>query len=218
MAKEQVIGDDGYNHTYDDDSVKFKDRMKDVQKVAEMSPSNERGGFVLGLNGDFGPIYDANPGSGSGMGVGLGVEPGFIIQNSSWSRVELGAEFGFRSFSWKADSNINATMTPVTFMPRLGVGFGLGNNLFGVVRFGLGMAMGQATLKTSSISLHTDSKTGYTFSGGYDLTYGSSNLQFLGGIGVTHYQYSFTLNDTASSDYRLNLNHVDVHGGIRYKF
>lgn len=225
MAKEEVIDDDGYNRTYDDPSKSFKTRMKEARVVPEVTVDNSKGGFFLGINGNLGPVYDAEPTSSSGMGYGLAVEPGFIVQNSSWGRYEFGLQLAYESFAWKGGSTdggtikADSTMSAMTFMPRFGVGFSLGDNLFGIVRFGLGMTTGtQATYKFADTSRKTDSKTGAVLSMDYDVAYGKDALQFAGGLGVTHYKYAFSKLDNTSVDMNLNLNHINVHGGVRLKF
>ena len=99
-AKEEEIGEDGYNKTYNDDSKSFKDRMKESRTTPIITVANTHGGFTLGLAGDFGPVYDAEPTSSSGMGFGFGFEPGFIIQSETWSRLEIGAEIAYHSASY----------------------------------------------------------------------------------------------------------------------
>lgn len=218
VAKEEVIDDDGYNRTYDDPNKSFKSRMKEARTTPEVLADNSKGGFFLGINGDLGPIYDAEPQSSSGMGYGFNVEPGFVIQNSSWSRYEIGLQVAYHSFNWKGGKDTDSTLTPLSFMPRFGFGFNLGDNLFGIVRIGFGLATGQATHKTLGTSLKTDSKNGFAFSTDYDVAYGKDKLQFAGGLGVTHYQYSFSKLGSADFDSRLNLNHINVHGGVRLAF
>ena len=226
MAKEEEIGDDGYNKTYDDPSKSFKTRMKEARTTPEVLVDNAKGGFFLGINGDVGPIYDAEPTSSSGVGFGFNVEPGFIIQNSSWARYEMGLQLAYHSFSWKGGKGIDSTLTPLTIMPRFGLGFGLGDNLFGIVRIGFGMALNsQATYKFDSTyqtilqgSQKTDSKNGFVFSTDYDVAYGKDKVQFAGGLGVTHYQYSFSKMGSFDTDTRLNLNDINVHGGVRLAF
>lgn len=222
VAKEEVIGDDGYNKTYNDDSKSFKDRMKEARETPVITTANTHGGFTLGLAGDFGPVYDAEPTSSSGMGFGFGVEPGYVIQSESWSRLEIGAEIGYHSFSWKSGKNTDSTLSPFSVVPRVGFGHSLGDNLFGVVRFGFGFATGQVSSKSSGVSSKTDSKMGFVLSGAYDVTYGAEKTQFFGGLGATHYKYAFsestTNGTTLSKDNNLNLNHVNLHAGVRMKF
>jgi hypothetical protein len=222
FAKEEQIGDDGYNKTYNDESKSFKDRMKEAREKPEITVANTYGGFTLGLAGDFGPVYDAEPESSSGMGFGFGVEPGYIIQSESWTRLEFGAAVGYHSFTWKSDKTTTATLSPFSVVPRVGIGHSLGNNLFGIVRFGFGFATGQLSAKSGGLTSKTDSKMGFVFSGDYDVTYGAGSSQFYGGIGATHYKYSFsestTAGKTTSVDAPLNINHVNLHAGMRIKF
>jgi hypothetical protein len=222
FAKEEEIGDDGYNKTYNDDSKSFKDRMKEARTTPVITVANTHGGFTLGVAGDFGPVYDAEPTSSSGMGFGFGLEPGFIIQSETWTRLEVGAEIAYHSFSWKSSKSVDSTIAPVSFVPHLGFGHSLGNNLFGIVRFGFGMATGQVKSKSSGVSSSTDSKMGFVLSGAYDVTYGADTTQFFGGLGATHYKYSFSevtsQGQTTSVDEPLNLNHVNLHAGLRIKF
>ena len=223
FAKEEQIGDDGYNKTYNDDSKSFKDRMKDARTKPEITVANTYGGFTLGLAGDFGPVYDsAGPDSSSGMGFGFGIEPGYIIQSESWTRLEFGAAVGYHSFTWKSGKTKTATLSPFSIVPRVGIGHSLGDNLFGIVRFGFGFATGQLSEKSGGVTSKTDSKMGFVFSGDYDVTYGAGSSQFYGGIGATHYQYSFSESTTGATttsvDAPLNINHVNLHAGMRIKF
>ena len=221
-AKEEEIGEDGYNKTYNDDSKSFKDRMKESRTTPIITVANTHGGFTLGLAGDFGPVYDAEPTSSSGMGFGFGFEPGFIIQSETWSRLEIGAEIAYHSFSWKSGKGVDSTLAPVSFVPHVGIGHSLGNNLFGIVRFGFGMATGQVKSKSGGISSTTDNKMGFVLSGAYDVTYGAESTQFFGGLGATHYKYAFSevssQGNTTSLDAPLNLNHINLHAGLRIKF
>jgi hypothetical protein len=225
VAKDEEIGDDGYNKTYDDPSKSFKTRMKEIRATPEVSVDNSKGGLFLGIHGNFGPVYDAEPTSSSGMGFGIAVEPGYAIQSSSWNRMELGVLVGYNSFAWKGGEGVNSTMTPLIFIPRFGYGFSLGDNLFGMLRVGFGIATGQVANKYSNDidkeyfgSGKTDSKTGFVFSGDYDVVYGQDKVQFVGGLGVTHYQYAFSKVGPRNVDAKLNLNYVNVHGGARFAF
>lgn len=228
MAKEEEIGDDGYNKTYNDPSKSFKDRMKESRETPVITVANTHGGFTLGLAGDFGPVYDAEPSSSSGMGFGLGVIPGYVIQSESWSRLELGAEIAYHSFTWKNGKTSTASMSPLSVVPQVGFGHNLGDNLFGIVRFGFGFATGTvaskiaATTSTPASDAKTDSKMGFIVSAAYDVTYGSGSPQFFGGIGATHYKYSFSESTskgvTTSIDSPVNINHVNIHAGMRMKF
>ena len=222
FAKEEQIGDDGYNKTYNDESKSFKDRMKEAREKPEITVANTYGGFTLGLAGDFGPVYDAEPESSSGMGFGFSMEPGYIIQSESWTRLEFGAAVGYHSFTWKSGKTTTATLSPFSVVPRVGIGHSLGNNLFGIVRFGFGFATGQLSAKADGATYKTDSKMGFVFSGDYDVTYGAGASQFYGGIGATHYKYSFSESSaggvTTSVDEPLNINHVNLHAGMRIKF
>jgi hypothetical protein len=228
LAKEEEIGEDGYNKTYNDPSVSFKDRMKGSRETPVISVSNTHGGFTLGFGGDLGPVYDAEPTSSSGMGFGLGVVPGYVIQSETWSRLELGAEVAYHSFTWKSGKSTTASMSPLSVVPQVGIGHSLGDNLFGIVRFGFGFATGQVATKVSASSTtvaataKTDSKMGFVLSAAYDITYGAGSSQFFGGLGATHYKYSFSEvtsgGTTTSVDAPLNINHVNMHIGMRMKF
>jgi hypothetical protein len=218
MAKEEEIGDDGYTKTYNDESKAFKDRMKEARSQPTIVVANTKGGMTLGLTGDFGPVYDAEPTSSSGMGFGLGVEPGYMIQSETWSRLELGVQLAYHSFAWKSGTGTDATMTPFSVVPRVGFGHSLGNNLFGIVRIGFGFATGQVSAKNTLGTFKTDSKMGFVLSGDYDVTYGDAATQFYGGIGATHYKYSFSKFGDTAVDSTLNMNHVNLHGGVRFKF
>jgi hypothetical protein len=221
-AKEEDIGGDGYNKTYSDESKSFKDRMKEARTTPVVTVANTHGGYTLGVIGDFGPIYDAEPKSSSGMGFGFGVEPGFVIQSESWTRVEMGAEIAYHMFSWKSSSGVDSSISPLSFVPHVGLGHSLGNNLFGIIRLGFGMATGQVKSKSQGVTATSDNNIGYVLSGSYDATYGVDAQQFFGGLGVTHYRYSFSEATrggvTSSIDESLNLNHVNLHAGLRFKF
>lgn len=228
LAKEEVIGDDGYNNTYNDPAVKFKDRMKEARETPVITVSNAQGGFTLGVTGDVGPVFDAEPEGSSGMGFGLGITPGYLIQSESWTRLEIGAEIAYHSFKWKNAKASTASMSPLSVVPQVGIGHSLGNNMFGIVRLGFGFATGTLASKiaTSSTtvagSAKTNSTTGFIFSGAYDVTFPSTSAQFFGGVGATHYQYAFSDSTrdgvTTSVDSALNINHVNVHAGVRMKF
>ena len=228
LAKEEVIDDDGYNKTYNDPAVKFKDRMKEARETPVIAVTNAQGGFTLGLSGDLGPVFDAEPAGSSGMGFGLGVTPGYLIQSESWTRLEIGAEIAYHNFTWKNSKTSTASMAPLSIVPQVGIGHSLGNNMFGIVRVGFGFATGTVASKiaTSATSIagsaKTNSTTGFVLSGAYDVTFPSTSTQFFGGIGATHYQYSFsdsTANGVKTSvDSALNINHVNLHAGLRLKF
>ncbi|MCX6118298.1 MAG: hypothetical protein NT027_12205 [Proteobacteria bacterium] len=229
LAQEEVIGEDGYNKTYNDSSKSFKDRMKDARSEPVSTPGNEKGGFALGINGAFGPVYDAEPKSTSGMGFAVGVEPGFVIQNDSFSRIELGVGIAYNSFSWK-NPDVTHTMAPLTILPKVGWGASLGNNLQGVLKVGFGVGMKsemttKQTVASVTTTCKTDSPTGFLLSGDYDVVYGSNGMQFLGGIGAVHHKYTFgsstcgsTKIDLKGNDGVVNLNFVNLHGGVRFQF
>ncbi|MCX6124351.1 MAG: hypothetical protein NTV34_06320 [Proteobacteria bacterium] len=222
LAAEEVIGDDGYNKTYNDESKSFKDRMKESRETPVMTASNEKGGFFLGVNGMFGPVYDAEPKSTSGMGFGAGVEPGFVIQGDSWSRIEIGVQVAYNSFAWKVKSDdgaANATMAPMTILPRIGWGSSLGNNIYGVVKLGFGFGMAKLDLKDGGDTSSTPSTSGFLLSGDYDVTYGAGKMQFTGGIGAVHHKYAWASIKSGNKEDKdvlpTNLNFVNLHGGVR---
>jgi hypothetical protein len=222
LAQEEVIGDDGYNKTYNDDSKSFKDRMKQARTVPVVTVDNTNGGITLGGIAGFGPVYDAEPGSTSGMGFSLGVEAGYVLQGDSWSRLEFGIDVAKHSMTWKRNKNTTATLEPFSVMPKVGFGHNLGDNMFGIIRLGFGFAPGEMTLKSGGVESKTDSKTGLMLAGSYDVTYGQGLLQFLGGMGVEHFRYAFSETTTGgrtdSSDLGLDLNSIKLHLGARLKF
>ncbi len=223
FAQQEVIGDDGYNKTYNDESKSFGERMKAARTPPKVVVENTYGGFTLGVVGDFGPVYDAEPSSSSGMGYGFGVEPGYVIQTEMISRMEFGAEFAYRSFDWKHTKGVSAAMTPTSFTPRFSIGHSMGDNMFGMLRFGFGFANAQATYKSNGITSKTDEKMGLVLSGGYDVTYGVGMGQFFGGLGASHFRWTFselktgTVTDS-NYDGRLDLNYVNLRAGMRLKF
>lgn len=221
LAVEEVIGDDGYNKTYNDESKSFKDRMKETRATPVVTVDNSRGGFYLGVNGSLGPIYDAEPKSSGGTGFAVGVEPGYVIQGDSWSRFEFGLNVAYHSFSWKVDK-ATYTMAPMSFMPQFGWGSSLGNNLFGVFKVGFGIATGDLTAKQGGYTYKYTGSNGTMLSGAYDVVYGVGKVQFTGGLGVTHFKYSWSDLSTSgaktSTDKVTNLNFVNVHGGARIQF
>jgi hypothetical protein len=223
FAQEEVIGDDGYNKTYNDESKSFGQRMKEARTPPKVVVENTYGGFTLGVVGDFGPVYDADPNSSSGMGFGFGFEPGYIIQTDSWSRIELGAEIAYRSFDWKHAKDTSTTITPMSVTPRIGWGQSMGGNIFGLLRFGFGFANAQASFKEAGITSKTDEKLGFVLTGGYDMSYGAGMAQFFGGLGVNHFRWNFSELKTgsvtdSSFDGRMDLNYVNLRAGMRLKF
>jgi hypothetical protein len=219
-AKEEDIGDDGYNKTYNDSSKPFKDRMKEARTTPVVSSSSGEGAFTLGIQGDFGPVYDAEPSSTSGMGYGVALVPGFMIQRDTWSRIEIGADIGFHSLSWKPTTGASATLSPLSLVPYVGFGHSLGDQLFGTMKFGFGIANGKVDVKSGSVSSSSESKAGFVASASYDASVGSSGSQFFGGVGATHYKFAYSEFGSGSSktDLTVNLNHVNLHAGFRAKF
>lgn len=232
IAQQEVIGEDGYNKTYNSDSKSFGERMKSARSTPVIASSNEKGGFYLGVNGIFGQIYDAEPKNKGGSGYGLAVEPGFVIQNETWSRIELSAQIAYNSFTWKVDKS-TVEMAPISFMPQIGWGINLGNNLYGVTKVGFGLANGELNSKFNGNKTKFTGSNGSLVSAGYDLVYAAGTLQFHGGLGVTHYKYSWsdaTASGTDSetgeaysgvkfdTDHVTNINYVNLHGGVRIQF
>lgn len=222
FAKQEDIGDDGYNNTYQDESKSFKDRMSDARKTPEVIVSNAKGGFTLGVLGDFGPLYDASPNSRSGMGFGIGLEPGYVVQGDSWDRLDFSAKIGLGNFSWTDANNATSKISPVSFVPRFGFGHAIGNDLFGTLKFGFGFAVGAIDSERGSTTSSSPTSTGFVYSADYDLGFGSGGAQFVGGLGVSHYTWTFSEITTdgikSSDDYTLNLNHINLHAGVRFKF
>ena len=227
LAQQEVIGEDGYNKTYNDDSKSFQERMGKARSTPDARPTNEQGGFNLGLVGAFGPVYNTASDAKSGIGVGFGVEPGFVIQNDMWNKIELGLLVGVQSLSWKNDS-YTSTMTPLVVMPRVGLGHGLGGNLMGVARLGFGMGMTGATSKDVDKKFDFESPTGLLASFDYDVVYGGDTMQFFGGLGVIHQKYDFKKADFKSATENIKnvdvydglvlVNFVNLHGGLRFQF
>jgi hypothetical protein len=220
LVQEEVIDADGYNKTYNDPSKNFKERMQGARETPVVTVDN-RGGFFLGVNGAFGPVYDAEPTSTSGMGFGFGVEPGFVIQSDSWSRIEIGLQVAYNSFSWK-DDGATVSMKPLSFLPRVGWGTSLGNNLFGVMKLGFGLSNGQLEAKQDSYTVKSNSASGMLISADYDVVYGVGAMQFTGGLGVIHHKYSWSSATSGSIkadiDTNTNLNFINLHGGARMQF
>jgi hypothetical protein len=222
VAQEEMIGDDGYNKTYNDPSKTFQERMKESREVPKITYDNSKGGLALGLVAGFGPLFDTEPKSNSGMGYGLGVEVGYIMQSDSWNRMELTFEASKQTMSWKRTKNGTATMDPMLILPKIGLAHSLGGNMFGMTRFGFGFATGEMFVKEVGVTESTDNKMGFVLSGDYDVAYGVGLGQFYGGLGVRHYRFAFSEttvgNTTTSDDTSLVLNNVNLHFGARLKF
>jgi hypothetical protein len=220
-AQEEVIGDDGYNKTYNDPSKTFQERMKESRKVPEIKYDNSKGGLAFGLLTGFGPVFDVEPNSSSGMGYGFGAEVGYVMQSDSWSRMELAFELSKQSMNWKRTKTATATMEPMLVLPKIGFANSLGDALFGVTRFGFGFATGEMSAKENGVKFSTDNKMGFVLSGDYDVVYGVGMGQFYGGLGVRHYRFSFsevtTGSTTVSDDVGVVLNNINLHFGARLK-
>jgi hypothetical protein len=224
LAKDEVIDEDGYNRTYDDPSKSFKDRMKEARAKPELSPANEKGGFYLGVLGAFGPVYNADSQTKSGMGFQLGVDPGYLIQGDSFSRVEVDVGLTYSKFDWSYDGK-TYSMSPLTILPRFGWGYSMGQNLYGAVKLGFGFATGgEESFKTSTdVSCKSDNPSGLVLSGDYDVVYASGGMQFVGGMGASHYKFSHSEATCGGVkltgvDYVTNINFVNLHGGVRFQF
>jgi hypothetical protein len=236
LAQEEVIGDDGYNKTYEQEGTKFKDRMKSARSTPVIAAGNEKGGFNLGIIGAFGPVYNAQPDSKSGMGFKLGVDPGFVIQGD-FSRIEFGVEVAMNSFDWKEDAGeelgmAKTTLAPITFMPHVGWGHNMGQNLHGIVKVGFGVGSGnQLTSKVSGLTIKSESVNSTLLSAGYDVVYAPQTMQFLGGIDVTHHKFSVSSATTKGTykgvtydvkdndiDSTTNLNFINLRMGLRIQF
>jgi hypothetical protein len=219
-AKEEEIGEDGYNKTYNDSSKSFGDRMKEARTTPVVASSGGEGAFTLGIQGDIGPVYDAEPSSTSGMGYGVAFVPGYIIQRDTWSRIEIGADIGYHSLAWKPEKGASATLNPLSFVPHVGFGHSLGDQLFGTMKFGFGIANGNVDVKSGGSTFSSESKAGFVASAAYDAAVGSAGSQFFGGIGATHYKFAYSEfgSGDQKTDLTLNLNHVNLHAGFRAKF
>lgn len=202
-----------------------------VAGVSAVGLAAEGGQGFIGANFGVGESFASKPGS-PGVSYDMTIEPGYMVPLGSWARAEASLEAGFGQLGYRAaksDDNFSEQMTITTLgvMPKLGYGYSLGNDLFGVWKVGVG----PQSLKYSG----KDQSGDHTFSGNI-LAVGirgefavvlpaSSGLDFTAGVKVTH--LSADLGDTTITDNNvstkvdlgsLNLNVVEAMLGARLKF
>jgi hypothetical protein len=104
-------------------------------------PSANKDHFYFGGYMGLGQAYSTESDDSPGLTYLVGLDPGYAMTLGSWSRMEVGADvfFGKASFRLPADEGGKVDL-PIGFglLAKLGYGYSMGNNLFGVWKFGVG--------------------------------------------------------------------------------
>lgn len=189
------------------------------------NPYNESGGFVGG-GLSFGQALSTEGGS-AGVAFFGHFEPGYQFNTGSWSRLELSLDLysGYANFR-NPDAAGGKVAASVGFglMPKLGLGYSLGNKLTGAVKLGAGPVMAKLKLKPVSGSLESDGTVaGMAGLLGWEMIMpAGESLDFTGGVSVTHMQFDLDEVEGSGGTQKLNrpvnFNIPEARLGVRLRF
>jgi hypothetical protein len=189
------------------------------------NPANDSG-FFLGGGLSFGQAKSTDGGS-AGLAMLFGVEPGYQINTGSWSRVELSGElmFGNVAFREPTDRGGKSELSlGMGFLAKIGLGYSIGNKMFGVTRFGVGPVLAKYEADPGVKIESTDTLSGLAVQVGYDLIFPmTSALDAVGGLSWTHMQFDIDeVEDNGGNkleaDRPLNVNTIAAEAGLRLRF
>ena len=122
--------------------------------------------------------------SSPGVAAFLAAEAGFVSARQSWNRLEMSVEAGMGRSSYSLSGGVQVDLDVDLYMlAKIGYGYSIGNNTFGVMRIGAGPAM--ATYPASALANSGSSKSISGFMGlfGYDVVFpASEGVELVGGI------------------------------------
>ena len=136
--------------------VEFVDEEIAKQKT-EKGEDSKNGVFIEPAAG-FGQSYSTEGGSPN-LSYNLGCEVGYLAQTTSWRRLEAGGEFfmGRVAYQLSSDNKDKVNMViPTGILAKLGYGYSLGTNLYGVWKLGVGPVM--ADYKTEGSQYDVEAK------------------------------------------------------------
>ena len=174
-------------------------------------PTNDSGVY-LGAGLTIGQGRTTDSGSTPGVAFLAKFEPGYQASTGSWSRLEVGAELFSGSVSYRLPEDQplggKADLSGLYgAMAKIGYGYSLGDDMFGIVKAGIGPVFATFGIEPSTASgkAKSDRLTGLAWTLGWDLVAPVTHkIDFTAGISWTQFQF-----DVSS----VNLNNVNVHVG-----
>lgn len=191
----------------------------------EANPTANSGPFI-GAGPVFGQARTTEEGASPGTAVFLNFEAGYQARRSGFGRLEFSGQLFSGQASFRPQDGDGETNVPVGFglLFKGGIGYSLGQTLYGVMRVGLGPVLAKIEAHPDGGGKFTsDSTTGLAGYLGYGIVAPfTDSLDFTGGFSWTHYQLSVDkLKDSDGNKYDfdrtviLNVPAVDL--GIRFR-
>lgn len=143
-------------------------------------------GFGSTVQLGFGQSFKAGDGS-PGLGWLVGIEPHYGFAMGTWHRLETGLELGTGYMSYKRSSPGGKVTMPVGFygLAKAGYGYWIGENVFGVLRAGVGPAAVQYKEKLA-VGDVKENASGVIWRVGYEVELPVSDTFKM--VGGAHYQ------------------------------
>ncbi|MBM4253632.1 MAG: hypothetical protein FJ146_16820 [Deltaproteobacteria bacterium] len=189
------------------------------------NPANDSGLFV-GAGARFGQSRSTDGGSSPGIGSLLFVEPGYQANTGSWSRFEISAELftGSLDFRLPASSALGGKSTLSGLnggIFKVGHGYSLGSQMFGVLKAGVGLASTVYEAEAGATKVKSDRTNGLAWTVGWQLVAPlTSRFDFTAGVDWTQFQFDVDFGNAGGSgsgrQVLANLLAADV--GLRFRF
>lgn len=205
-----------------------KDQLKpdEIQTTGiEANPANDSGMF-LGAGPQFGQARTTEDGASPGTAVFLNADVGYQTRRGSFGRLEFAGQLlsGAATFRPKDGDSESKVAVGFGLLFKGGIGYSLGQKLFGVARLGLGPVLAKVEAHPEGGGKFTsDTVTGLAGYLGYGIVAPmTDSLDFTAGFSWTHYQLSVDkLKDSDGDSYDfdrtviLNVPALDL--GIRFR-
>lgn len=156
-------------------------------------------GFGTTAHMGFGQSFKAEDGS-PGLGWLVGIEPHYGFAMGTWHRLETGLELGTGYMSFKRSSPGGKVAMPIGFygLVKAGYGYWIGENVFGVLRAGVGPAAVQYKEKIAGTEIKENASAAI-WRLGYEVEIPVSDTFKM--VGGAHYQGMTVNGDKFDSAY-----------------
>ncbi len=189
------------------------------------NPANDSGLFV-GAGARLGQSRSTDGGSSPGVGTLLFVEPGYQANTGSWSRFEVSTELFTGSLNYRlpASSSLGGKSTLSGLnggMLKVGHGYSLGDQMFGVLKAGVGYASTVYEAEAGTTKLKSDRTSGLAWTLGWQMVAPfASRFDFTTGISWTQFQFDvdFANAGGTGSGRQVLANLLAADAGLRFRF
>lgn len=161
-------------------SIQFEARADGAPEPYDKNHS----GVLVGGGAVFGHSRATGGAKESGTGWLVNAKGGYIAADQSWNRVEFAFEggHGMATFKDKNKAKVDLALDFVG-LATFGYGYSIGNQIFGVMRGGLGPVFASYSTKGLNGSQDSESTTGWAALLGYDVVFaGHDTVGFVAGL------------------------------------